>query len=134
MRNYVNKNIYHSAQERTVVIILASLFMLGMAVKVTKEHYNTGIDQITLIGSNADVVNFYVGLDEDDIESADKVDINSAGIDELKSLPGIGEKTAEKIINKRNELGEFNALEDLMLVPGIGSKTFEKLLSYIQIN
>ena len=124
MRNYVNKNIHHSAQERTVVIILASLFMLGMAVKVTKEHYNTGTDQITLIGSNADVVNFYVGLDEDDIESADEVDINSAGIDELKSLPGIGEKTAEKIINKRNELGEFNTLEDLILEPGIGSKTF----------
>lgn len=121
-----------TTQERTVVIILASLFMLGMAVKVTKEHYNTGTDQITLIGSNADVVNFYAGLD--DIESAGKVDINSAGIDELKSLPGIGEKTAEKIINKRNELGEFNALEDLMLVPGIGNKTFEKLLSYIQIN
>ena len=123
-----------TTQKRTVVIILASLFMLGMAVKVTKEHYNTGTDQITLIGSNADVVNFYAGLDEDDIESAGKVDINTAGIDELKSLPGIGEKTAEKIINKRNELGEFNALEDLMLVPGIGNKTFEKLLSYIQIN
>ena len=123
-----------TTQERTVVIILASLFMLGMAVKVTKEHYNTGTDQITLIGSNADVVNFYAGLDEDDIESAGKVNINSAGIDELKSLPGIGEKTAEKIINKRSELGEFNTLEDIMLVPGIGSKTYEKLLSYIQIN
>ena len=47
-----------TTQERTVVIILASLFMLGMAVKVTKEHYDTGTDQITLIGSNADVVNF----------------------------------------------------------------------------
>ena len=61
--------------------------MLGMAVKVAKEHYDTGTDQITLIGSNADVVNFYSGLDENDIESAGKVDIKSAGI---------GEKTAEK--------------------------------------
>ena len=59
-----------TTQERTVVIILASLFMFGIAVKVTKEHYNTGTDQITLIGSNADVVNFYAGLDEDDIESS----------------------------------------------------------------
>ena len=123
-----------TTQERTVVIILASLFMLGMAVKAMKEHYNTGTDQITLIGGNADVLNFYAGLDENEIETAGKVDINSAGIDELKSLPGIGEKTAEKIINKRNELGEFNTLEDLMLVSGIGSKTFKKLLSYIQIN
>ena len=115
-----------TTQERTVVIIFASLSMLGMAVKIAKEHYDTGTDQITLIGSNADVVNFYAGLD--DIESAGKVDVYSAGIDELKSLPGIGEKTAEKIINKRNELGEFNTLEDLMLVSGIGSKTFYKII------
>ena len=117
-----------TAQERTVIIIFASLFMLGMAVKVTNEYYNTGTDQITLIGSNADVVKFYARLDEDDIESAGKVNINSAGIDELISLPGIGEKTAEKIINKRIELGEFNTLEDIMLVPGIGSKTYEKII------
>ncbi|MDP7465648.1 MAG: helix-hairpin-helix domain-containing protein [Candidatus Marinimicrobia bacterium] len=132
MRNYVNENIHHSGKNGGYYTCIP--IYVGMAVKVTKEHYNTGTDQITLIGSNADVVNFYAGLDEDDIESAGKVDINSAGIDELKSLPGIGEKTAEKIINKRNELGEFNTLEDLMLVSGIGSKTFKKLLSYIQIN
>ena len=70
-----------TTQERTVVIILASLFMLGMAVKVAKEHYDTGTDQITLIGSNADVVNYYARLDEDDIESAGEVEINTAGID-----------------------------------------------------
>ena len=122
-----------TTQERTVVIILASLFMLGMAVKAAKEHYYTGTDQITLIGTNTDVVDFYVGLNEQDIESAGKVDINTAEMEELKSLPGIGEKTAEKIINKRNELGAFNVLEDLLLVPGIGQKTFEKLLPYIQI-
>jgi len=122
-----------TAQERTVVIILASLFMLGMAVKAAKEHYYTGTDQITLIGTNTDVVDFYAGLNEQDIESAGKVDINTAEMEELKSLPGIGEKTAEKIINKRNELGAFNVLEDLLLVPGIGQKTFEKLLPYIQI-
>lgn len=122
-----------TTQERTVVIILASLFMLGIAVKAAKEHFDTGTDQITLIGSNADVVDFYAGLNEEDIESAGKVDINTAEMEELKSLPGIGEKTAEKIINKRNELGAFSVLEDLMLVPGIGKKTFEKLLPYIQI-
>ncbi len=122
-----------TSQERTVVIILASLCMLGMAVKAAKDHFNSGTDQITLIGSNADVVDFYAGLNEQDIESAGKVDINTAEMEELKSLPGIGEKTAEKIINKRNELGAFSLLEDLMLVHGIGQKTFEKLSPYIQI-
>ena len=70
-------------------------------------------------------------MDEDDIESADDININSAGIDKFKSLSRIAEKAAEKIINKHNELCEFNTLENLMLIPGIGSKTFKKLLSYL---
>ena len=122
-----------TSQERTVVIILSSLFILGMVVKVAKNHFYTGTDQITLIGTNEDVVDCYAGLGKKDIEFAGKVDINTAGIEELKSLPGIGEKTAEKIINKRNELGSFNSVEDLMLVPGIGSKTLEKLSPNIRI-
>ena len=122
-----------TSQERTVVIILSSLFILGMVVKAAKDHFYTGTDQITLIGTNEDVVDFYTDLGKKDIEFAGKVDINTAGIEELKSLPGIGEKTAEKIINKRNELGSFNSVEDLMLVPGIGRKTLEKLLPNIRI-
>ena len=122
-----------TSQERTVVIILSSLFILGMVVKSCQGSFSTGTDQITLIGTNEDVVDFYAGLGKKDIEFAGKVDINTAGIEELKSLPGIGEKTAEKIINKRNELGSFNSVEDLMLVPGIGSKTLEKLLPNIRI-
>ena len=122
-----------TSQERTVVKILSSLFILGIVVKVAKDHFYTGTNQITLIGTNEDVVDFYAGLGKKDIEFAGKVDINTAGIEELKSFPGIGEKTAEKIINKRNELGSFNSVEDLMLVPGIGSKTLEKLLPNIRI-
>ena len=99
-----------------MVIILSSLFILGMVVKAAKDHFYTGTDQITLIGTNEDVVDFYAGLGKKDIEFAGKVDINTAGIDELKSLPGI-----------------FNSVEDLMLVPGIGNKTLEKLLPNIRI-
>ena len=78
-----------------------------------------------MIGTNDQIVDYYAGLDEKDIEFAGMVDINSAGI---------GEKTAEKIIIKRNELSRFNSEEDIMLVPGIGSKTFEKLSLHIRVN
>ena len=118
-----------TSQERTVVIILSSLFILGMVVKAAKDHFYTGTDQITLIGTNEDVVDFYAGLGKKYIEFAGKIDINTAGIEELKSLPGIGEKTAEKIINKRNELGSFNSVEDLMLVPGIWQQNFRKIIT-----
>ena len=52
------------------------------------------------------------------------MDINTEGIDELMILPGIGQKTAEKIIVKRKELGQYNSLEDIMLAPGIGTKIY----------
>jgi competence protein ComEA len=64
-------------------------------------------------------------LDEKVIDRAGMMDINSAELKELTTLPGIGVKTAEKIINKRNEMGRYNALEDIMLVPGIGRQTCE---------
>jgi len=81
-----------------VVIILSSLLIRGMVVKAAKDYFYTGPDQITLIGTNEDVVDFYAGLGKKDIEFSGKVDINTAGIEELKSLPGIGSKTLEKLL------------------------------------
>ena len=87
-----------TSQERTVIIILSSLFILGMVVKAAKDHFYTGTNQITLIGTNENVVDFYAGLGKKDIEFSGKVDINTAEIEELKSLPGIGSKTLEKLL------------------------------------
>ena len=117
-----------------VIIMLSALLMLGLAVKALKDHYYTGTENITLIGTNDKIVDYYAGLDEKDIEFAGMMDINSAGIEELMSLLGIGEETAEKIIIKQNELGRFSSKKDIMQVPGIGSKTFENLSPHIRIN
>ena len=87
-----------------------------------------------MIGTNDQIVDYYAGLDEKDIEFVGMVDTNSTGIEELMSLPGIGKKKEEKIIIKRNELGRFSSEEDIMQVPGIGSKTFEKLSPHIRVN
>ena len=56
------------------------------------------------------------------------VHINSASIDELCALNGVGPKLAEKILDTRNALGTFKTPEDLQKVPGIGKKKLEKLL------
>ena len=108
--------------------MLLSLLILGLAVKTVKDHYYTGTENLTLIGTNDKVIDFYTQLIEKDIEFAGRVDIDFAEIEELISLPGIWKKTAEKIINKRNELGRYNLGEDIMLIPGIGSKTYKKYL------
>lgn len=62
-----------------------------------------------------------------------KISINAANIDELCALPGIGSKTAEKIIKYREVNGSFHYLEELMNVPGIGIKKYEKLKEYISL-
>ena len=59
------------------------------------------------------------------------ININTAGKEELTELPGIGESTAEKIIDYRKEKG-FKKSEDIMNVKGIGKKKYEKLKKYIK--
>ena len=54
-----------------------------------------------------------------------KVNINTATVEELKTLKGVGEKKAEAIIEYRKKNGSFKAKEDLMKVRGIGKKLFE---------
>lgn len=59
------------------------------------------------------------------------VNINTATLDELDELPGVGPATAQAIIDEREENGPFTAPEDLMRVSGIGEKKFEKLADLI---
>ena len=56
---------------------------------------------------------------------------NTASAEELISIPGIGEKTAEAIIEERNTNGPFFYIEDLLSVKGIGQKKLEQMREYI---
>ncbi|MGQ9628841.1 MAG: helix-hairpin-helix domain-containing protein [bacterium] len=61
------------------------------------------------------------------------VNINTATLEELMTLPRIGRVIGQRIIDYRREHGGFRTLEELMEVPGIGEKTFEKLKGLITI-
>lgn len=56
-----------------------------------------------------------------------RVDLNSAGLEELVLLEGIGELTAEKIVLDRQAQGSFLSEDDLQRVNGIGPKTMDRL-------
>ncbi len=55
------------------------------------------------------------------------VNINTAGVEELDELPGVGEATARAIVEDRETNGPFSTPEDLMRVSGIGEKKFARL-------
>ena len=55
------------------------------------------------------------------------VNINTATVNELCKLPGIGEKTAEKIIEYREKSGGFETIEELKKIEGIGESKFNKI-------
>lgn len=61
------------------------------------------------------------------------VDLNAAGKNDLMNLPGIGEKTADKIIEYRNRKGRINNIDELMNVKGIQQAKFKKIEKYIYV-
>lgn len=65
--------------------------------------------------------------------AAGKVNINTAGIEELDSLPKVGPVLAQRIVDWRKEHGPFKAVEELDAVDGVGAKMLETLLPLVGI-
>ena len=63
-----------------------------------------------------------------------KVNINTASVEELMTLSGIGETRAKDIIAYRNAHGAFSLPEDLKNVSGIGDSTYNKIADAIIVN
>ena len=75
------------------------------------------------VGEEAEAIP--AGVTSKETSKEGKVNINTATVEELKTLKGVGEKKAEAIIEYRKKNGSFKTKEDLMKVRGIGKKLFE---------
>lgn len=61
------------------------------------------------------------------------VNINTASVDELKELKGVGEVKAEKIVEYREKNGNFKTVDDLIKVKGIGEGTLKNIKDEITV-
>lgn len=65
--------------------------------------------------------------------SSGLVNINTAGINELDQLPGVGPVTAQSIVEYRNQIGRFSTIEQLENVKGIGPKKLEQMRPFVRL-
>ena len=66
-------------------------------------------------------------------EEQTKVDLNTASVEELVQIKGIGQKYAQRIVEYREQNGPFSKAEDVMKIKGIGSKKFESIKDLITV-
>jgi comEA protein len=66
-------------------------------------------------------------------KAGDKVNINTASLEELQKLPRIGPQIAQRILDYRKENGSFKRVEDILKVRGVGEKMFEQLKDQITV-
>jgi len=93
------------------------------------------------LSENADLstLNQSIVLKDGDIliiegrESLAKISLNTASLETLATLPGIGPALAKRIVDYRNVHGLFQKIEDIMKVKGIKTKLFEKLKDVIRL-
>jgi len=120
--------------------------LLEMAGGLTEEASERGLNQAQLLvdqqslyvptmeewqaesqGPQANVVGSQAAIVSSPSANSGKVNINQADLSQLETLPGIGAKKAQAIIDYRTANGSFHSLEDLGKVKGIGPKMLDKL-------
>lgn len=87
-------------------------------------HIGEKIENISAVGNTTTTNSF---ASDSASSNSEQVHLNSATVEDLQKLNGVGQKKAEQIIAYRNQNGGFKQIKDLTKVTGIGEKTFEKL-------
>ncbi len=105
-------------QEQRVLSVLAIVIFLGAVLEYSFKKYPQLKDVINVV-------------DTDTLYP--KVDINTASLEELVSLPYIGNYTAAQILEYRETHGPFTSLEQLKNVKGIRDKNYERFKDFLKL-
>lgn len=141
-----------TSTERAVLGFLLIAFVTGLAVKYTdlrlEEEYirfdYSEPDSMFMNASKEEASLFQeqekkaksapsVKKKKKTLPAENSININKAGLQSLIQLPGIGEKTAQKILDLRKLKGKFGKIEELLEVKGIGPSKLGKIRKYVTI-
>ena len=110
-----------SAERFILVVLLASLLMGLSVIAYKKNHTSSGMR----------IGHFDPGSES--TFSRRKIDINTASLEELESLKGVGKAIAGRIIEYRDSRGAFSSTEDIKNVKGVGPSLFDKVKDHITV-
>lgn len=135
---------YFTREEVSVLLFLISFTAFGVVLKIYKTSFQKEVVENQFEKTDIDSILVAVfseeKIDKSDVITTKKkeeplkkksININKASVEELTKLPGIGEKTAKKIVEYRQKYGGFKKIEDIMKIERIGQKLFEKIQDYI---
>lgn len=128
-------NLSKKLEDQMVIIIYSNDEVLNSNVKeietvfkvIEKECVCPNIKNDSCINTELDNT-----VTDNSNEDNKLVNINTASMEELMTLPSVGESKAQAIIDYRNEI-KFTTIEDIMNVSGIGEALFEKIKAHITI-
>ncbi|MBI4845227.1 MAG: helix-hairpin-helix domain-containing protein [Candidatus Omnitrophica bacterium] len=120
-----------SSEERKVIVFVFALFIFGVGISLFNKNKVIDGAQALLIAPQANIgVRNYIPENNSNLKK-ELVPINSAGLDSLCTLTGIGPIIARRIIDYRKNNGPFKTKEEILCIKGIGPKKFEKIKDLI---
>lgn len=130
-----NPGVYEVPVDARVTNVLSLAELLSSADLLTVNQSQKVKDEMVIyVPEIGEIEDVDMIASESTVEDEILVNINTASVDELTLLNGIGEKKAQLIIEYREQNGLFMTKEDLMNISGIGEKTFDSLEPYITID
>lgn len=103
----------------TIILIIG---VIGLIAVIGAVLYTHDVDQQLPKGYTAEEIAAM---------KIEPININTASVDELSALPGLSKKQAQRIVDYREQNGDFESIEDVMNIKGIGKKTYKEFAYYI---
>ena len=100
---------------------------------IEEDKQNDSVNARDNIEKRTGIIRSEKSLDNTNKENTGKININKASQSELKQINGVGDSTANKIIDYRENVGKFKKIEDIKEVKGIGDAKFEAIKNRITI-